>query len=70
MKKRCKIFYIMNIAVDSNYFGHCTIVGTNLCVPRPLEAKGKGIREVEKGYQTRKHILSILKTLFPSVSAL
>lgn len=34
MNSRCKKFCNLNIAIESTYLGHCTIVGTNLSVPR------------------------------------
>jgi hypothetical protein len=59
------LYALMMDAVSSSEksvsFYKTTIVGTNLCVPRPLEVKGMLIRGAAD-----KHILSMRSTLFPS----
>jgi hypothetical protein len=38
---------------------HYKVVGANLCDPRPLQVKGKGVRGRE-GEQLRKHTINII----------
>jgi hypothetical protein len=47
----CSLFHDCSLKVISI----CTVVGENLCVPRPLEVNGKGIRGVGEVADKESH---------------